>query len=160
MSDSTPTTIELLAGRTGEGKAIVERLPVSIEPNDTCRLLRSPAFAAGAARDDVLTINRATGQYEVVSRAGNLAVRVYGPLARAKWVDALTAELEKLGGQLDEQSPRLRVYSIHVSCGFDAIEALMESHVTAPATWQYGNVYSLDDGVTPLNWWQSILTES
>jgi hypothetical protein len=73
--------------------------------------------------------------------------------------DALTPEFEKLGGELDVETPRMLVYSIHVSCGFSTIEDLLNQHVgrDADSTWMYGNVYDPVDGQTPLNWWQDIL---
>ncbi len=51
------------------------------------------------------------------------------------------------------------VFSIHVSCGFETIEKIMEETVgrDADSTWMYGNVYDPADGSTPLNWWQELL---
>ena len=72
---------------------------------------------------------------------------------------ALTPEIELLDGILDIETPRLLVYSIHVSIGFQAIEILLDriSGQFAGTLWYYGNVYDPADGVTPLDWWQEFL---
>ena len=51
------------------------------------------------------------------------------------------------------------VYSIHVSCGFSAIENILNEFVgrDGQSAWMYGNVYDPADGETPLNWWQDLL---
>lgn len=151
------TEIELMAGRTAKGETLVEKIPVSIE-GERCRLLRSPAFAEGAARGDLLSIDHATGEYRVESRSGDLALRIYGPLARASWVEPLKADLEQAGASLDVESPRLLVFSVHVSIGFQLLEDILNRYVVEPAVWRYGNVYHPQDGA-PLNWWQAILAE-
>ena len=60
---------------------------------------------------------------------------------------------------MDLETPRLAVFSIHVSIGFQTIETLLD-RITGqfPGTlWYYGNVYDPADGVTPLDWWQAFL---
>jgi hypothetical protein len=51
------------------------------------------------------------------------------------------------------------VYSIHVSCGFNTIEELLNRVLgtDGESLWVYGNVYDPVDGQTPLNWWQALL---
>jgi len=149
--------IELMAGKTPGGQSLIERIPVEVK-DDQCRLIRSPAFAAGAASGDLLAIDRSTGKFEVVSRSGNLAIRIYGPMAKAKWIDPLCAAMERAGAQIDTRTARLLVFTAHVSLGFTRLEAILDDHVSAPATWQYGNVWHPETG-EPLNWWQSILAE-
>ncbi len=71
---------------------------------------------------------------------------------------ALTSELEKLGGDLDIKEARALVYSIHVSCGFNVIEGILNDILSSQPdlAWLYGNVYDPDSG-EPLDWWQPIL---
>jgi hypothetical protein len=71
---------------------------------------------------------------------------------------ALSSELEKLGGDLDVSESRVLVYSIHVSCGFKVIEQLLDDTLAAykDVAWLYGNVYDPESG-EPINWWQPIL---
>ena len=153
----TSQVIEIFAGRESRGLSVAERLPVEVNDQNECRLLQSPAFAKGLARGDLVRINCDTGEFELRQRSGNLCIRVFTRGDIRIIDEALTPELEKLGGQLDLETPRMLVYSIHVSCGFAAIEALLDGAMNADSTWLYGNVYDPDDGTTPLNWWQAIL---
>lgn len=100
-----------------------------------------------------------TWEFDLVQRSGNLSIRVYSRTDIQALNELLTPALEKLGGELDRETPRMLVYSIHVSCGFDAIESILNRYVGQDEqnTWIYGNVYDPTDGVTPLNWWQDLL---
>ena len=55
--------------------------------------------------------------------------------------------------------PRLLIYSVHVSLGFAAIEALLNAAMDEQSAWFYGNVYDPADGTTPLNWWLEVLAQ-
>ena len=94
-----------------------------------------------------------------MQRSGNLNLRIFSRDEIAPLADAITPEIEKLGGDLDIETPRMLVYSIHVSCGFSVVEDLLNQHIgkDARSAWMYGNVYDPIDGHTPLNWWQDIL---
>ncbi|MCR6650314.1 MAG: DUF4265 domain-containing protein [Cellvibrionaceae bacterium] len=153
----TAQVIELFAGRNPEGQPVVERIPVEINDQNECRLVRSPAFVKGLARGDLIRVNQQNGEFELRQRSGNLCIRVFSRGDIRALDDAITPELEKLGGQLDFENPRVLVYSIHVSCGFNAIETVLNAHLSTDSAWFYGNVYDPEDGVTPLNWWQAIL---
>lgn len=155
--------IELFAGIGPDGQPVVERLQVRVNEDDSCQLVRSPAFIKGIASGDTIKLNRGkedrdSQQFELLKRSGNLAVRVLCRSDSAALSDQLTPQLEKLGGELDMESPRLLVYSIHVSCGFAEIEGILNSVCDgANSVWNYGNVYDPQDGQTPLNWWMDIL---
>ncbi|SDK40705.1 DUF4265 domain-containing protein [Microbulbifer yueqingensis] len=150
--------IELFAGVDPEGQPVVERLQVRVNEDDSCQLVRSPAFIKGIASGDTIKVNRDTQEFELLKRSGNLAVRVLCRGDSAALSDQLTPQIEKLGGELDMESPRLLVYSIHVSCGFANIEHILNSACDgANSVWNYGNVYDPQDGQTPLNWWVDIL---
>ncbi|MFD1216847.1 MULTISPECIES: DUF4265 domain-containing protein [Microbulbifer] len=153
--------IELFAGINPDGEPVVERMQVKVNEDDSVQLVRSPAFIKGIASGDTIKVNREDPEkptFELVKRSGNLAVRVFCRGDSTKLSDQLTPQLEKLGGELDMESPRLLVYSIHVSCGFAEIEKILNSACDgANSVWIYGNVYDPVDGQTPLNWWQDIL---
>lgn len=150
--------IELFAGHDPSGKPFVEKLHVTVDEQASATLVKSPAFIKGLARGDRIKLNPQNHQFELQQRSGNLCIRVFSKVDLQPIEEAITAELCKLGGDLDIASPRMLVYSIHVSCGFNAIESIFERFVRPPeSTWIYGNVYDPDDGHTPLNWWFDIL---
>jgi hypothetical protein len=150
--------IELIAGSNADGEPVVERLQVQVNEDHSCRLVRSPAFIKGIASGDTIKVDNDKGEFTLMQRSGNLAIRVFCRGDSAAISDQLTPQLEKLGGELDMESPRLLVYSIHVSCGFEAIEKILNSVCDgANSVWYYGNVYDPTDGQTPLNWWLDIL---
>lgn len=152
-------TIELFAGMRPDGQPIVEQLPVSEQKSGELQLVRSPAFAQGIASGDCVRLLPQTQEVELVRRSGNLSLRIYTKGDMAPLADALVPALEKLGGELDLHNDRMMVFSIHVSCGFETIEKIMEETVgrDEESTWMYGNVYDPADGSTPLNWWQELL---
>lgn len=153
-------TIELLAGYDAEDKPVVERMQVKVTPEGNFQLVRSPAFIRGLASGDIIKLDAERKQFEIVQRSGNLAIAVYSRGDVRSLSEALTPELEKTGGSLDIETPRMLVYSIHVSIGFKTIEDMLNKHLKASggeAVWQYGNVYDPADGQTPLNWWLDIL---
>ncbi|WP_043319911.1 DUF4265 domain-containing protein [Microbulbifer sp. HZ11] len=153
--------IELFAGMNPDGEPVVERMQVRVNEDDSVQLVRSPAFIKGIASGDTIKVNRDDPEkpsFDLVKRSGNLAVRIFCREDSTRLSDQLTPQLEKLGGELDLESPRLLVYSIHVSCGFAEIEQILNSVCDgANSVWYYGNVYDPVDGQTPLNWWQHIL---
>lgn len=148
--------IEMLAGHDAQGQPIIERIHVRVDEQNFCQLVKSPAFVQGLASGDVIKLDPKTEQFEIHKRSGNLCIRVFCKADTLALSEALTPQLEKLGGELDIETPRMLVYSIHASCGFQTIEALLEQHLDADSIWHYGNVYHPEDG-TPLNWWQDIL---
>lgn len=151
--------IEMLAGYDPEGKPVVERLQVKALPEDQLQLVRSPAFIKGLASGDIIKLQPEGQLFEIIQHSGNLAVVVFSRGDVVALSEALTPELEKLGGSLDMETDRMLVYSVHVSLGFKTIEDLLDKHIGASSDsiWQYGNVYDPADGQTPLNWWLDIL---
>ena len=157
--------LELIAGRHPNGELIIEKLLVNPQPAaDSYQLLKSPLFVRGIARADIIQLQKSSkGAFSVVTHGGNLCVRVYSkqafnepPLVALE--QALTSEIEKMGGDLDIKETRALVYSIHVSCGFNTIEKLLGELLSdyEDVAWFYGNVYDPESG-EPLNWWQEIL---
>ena len=150
--------IELFAGFNSAGEPVVERLPVKVLEDDSCQLVKSPAFIKGIASGDVIKLQKGSREFTLVRRAGNLAIRVFTRVDSEEIAEQITPKLEKLGGELDHESPRLLIYTIHVSCGFTQIETILNAACDGETcAWMYGNVYDPEDGQTPLNWWQEIL---
>jgi hypothetical protein len=153
--------IPLIAGYNDNGEPVVEQVNVTPVEGTTneFRLHKSPAFVRSVAADDRIRFPADnTASFELLEHSGNLSIRVFSKLNTAQVDEALTPELELMGGRLDVSSTGLLVYTIHVSIGFKRIEALLDSTVGRfPDTiWYYGNVYDPEDGVTPLNWWDDI----
>ncbi|MGK0440643.1 MAG: hypothetical protein ACJA0N_000438 [Pseudohongiellaceae bacterium] len=160
------TTVELLAGQHPSGEMVVERVLVTPQSeNDSFLLLKSPVFVRGIARGDTIQKMAATddtspkGAFRVLKHGGNLCVRVFSKENNDTLEQALTSELEKLGGDLDVHEQRVLVYSIHVSCGFTTVEKILDDllKTNEQVNWLYGNVYDPANG-EPLNWWQPILS--
>lgn len=149
--------IELFAGLKPDGHPMVERLPVKVLPDNTVQLVRSPAFVKGLASGDVIKADPDKREFEIITHSGNLSVRVFTRGDASQLADKLNGPVAKLGGDLDFETPRMLIYSIHVSCGFSAIEEVFNPVSGEETAWQYGNVYDPSDGVTPLNWWHDIL---
>lgn len=151
--------IELFAGMGAKGQPIVEKLQVRELDSGDLQLVQSPAFVKGLASGDVVRLNVDHKEFEIVRRSGNLSIRVFSRGDITALSDQLTPEIEKLGGELDRETDRMLVFSIHVSCGFSTIEQVLNQAVGADgnSAWMYGNVYDPIDGQTPLNWWQEVL---
>jgi hypothetical protein len=158
--------IELLAGQHPGGERVIEQVLVSAQPQvNAYQLLKSPVFARGVARADIIQLlQKPRGAFKIIQHSGNLCIRVFSKQGFSHpslngLQHALTVGIEKLGGDLDVQQDRVLVYSIHVSCGFNEIEKLLTETLAdqAEVAWYYGNVYHPETG-QPLNWWQTILS--
>lgn len=158
MSEFPTEIIKLFAGQSPDGQKVMESVPAEFLGEGRYRLLQSPAFARGLAMGDKILLSD-KGLPQLEQHSGNLCVRVISREGLDALEQQLTSKLEKLGGTLDINTPRILVYSIHVSCGFDEIEKILNNTLTdsTQATWMYGNVYDPADGQTPLNWWHDIL---
>ena len=158
MSEAAPVELPLLAGMHPNGQPVIENVQAQPLNGDRFRLLVSPLFVTGAAAGDEIRISQhQPGHFRVLQRSGQLAVRVICRVDIAALSEALTPEVELLGGRLDTETPRALVYSIHVGVGFQDIEALFDRHLGQrdDARWQYGNVY--DERGEPLDWWEPLL---
>lgn len=160
MSDSQLVEIDVLAGMHPDGHPVLEKLRALTTPDsDRYRLLQSPLFATGVACGDLIELLKNNpGRFRVHERSGQLAVRVLRRSGVEALATELTPALEKLDGELDVQSERALVYSIHVAVGFQEIEQVLDRFVGAAgdATWSYGNVYDPASG-EPLGWWETLL---
>ena len=73
MSDET--TIHLLAGQRPDGELVFEQVRAQDIGDGCYKLLTSPVFAKGAAKQDIIRM-MAAGKFEVEQYNGNLCVRV------------------------------------------------------------------------------------
>lgn len=155
---SALNVIELHAGSKPDGSPVLERLSVKVLEDNSCQLVRSPAFIKGLASGDVIKFDSNDNSFELLKRSGNLCIRIFSRSDIEAIATDLTPALEKLGGEQDYENERMLVYSIHVSIGFNQIESLLNDHVDENdgSMWLYGNVYD-EDGETPLKWWEEIL---
>ncbi len=117
-------------------------------------------MARGVAAGDTVEVSDArTCAFNVVERAGNLAVQVYLAPGLGRAVESdLAPAISRIGGALDDLVDNaLAVFTIPVSSGFEQIESILNGFVDRhpDAKWYYGNVYDQRDGVTPLGWWES-----
>lgn len=160
MSETQMVEIDVLAGVRPDGRPVLEKLrALTTDHAGRYRLLQSPLFATGTACGDVIEpLQNNPGRFRVHERSGQLAVRVLRRDGVAALEAELTPALEKLDGELDVQSERALVYSIHVAVGFREIEQVLDRIVGAAgeASWSYGNVYDPDSG-EPLGWWETLL---
>jgi hypothetical protein len=161
MSESQqPIVLDLLAGIHPNGQPVLEKVRALAEPGQsTFRLLQSPLFVTGVACGDLIEmLNNNPGRFRVRERSGQLALRVFCRAGVAQVEPELTPAIEMLDGELDVQSERALVYSIHVAVGFHEIEQVFDAHLSGieGASWAYGNVYDPASG-DPLGWWDSLL---
>ena len=115
----------------------------------------TPGTAYGVAAGDEIELGD-DGTYQVLARAGNIAVRVLSEQSLISVEPELTAHVaSSLAGRLDGRVSRGLAYTIPLKAGFPAIEGIFNKFVstTPGAMWEYGNVYA-EDG-EPLGWWQS-----
>jgi hypothetical protein len=161
VSMSNALQIPLIAGYNNQGEAIVEQVSAVVIDAilKEFRVQKSPAFVRGLAADDRICYpTDDNAGWKLLEHSGNLCIRVFSKHNTDELDQMLTPEIEMIDGKLDLCSPRILVYTIHVSIGFQKIEATLNQVLgNFPDTvWYYGNVYDPEDGVTPLNWWLDI----
>ncbi|WP_101758598.1 DUF4265 domain-containing protein [Oceanicoccus sp. KOV_DT_Chl] len=159
------TTVSLIAGTHPNGEIIIEKILAHPQPkNNSFQLLKSPMFVRGIARGDVIQpLENTQGAFKVLQHGGNLCVRVFSKNSFATPAleaieQGLSSEFEKLGGDVDIRDDKALVFSIHVSCGFNVVEKILQDTLgdRDDVVWYYGNVYDPETG-EPLDWWQSLL---
>ena len=145
--------------REGDLSGVEQVAARPVSPN-VFQLLRSPLYAMGFAAGDTVEV-RADGPLRLVSRGGNVCVRLYLGAAQVDDRDATAAlanrvegRIAALGGWVDGMTPGLISFSVPVRVGFQDIESACAEIMThAPgAQWQYANVYDPITG-KPLEWW-------
>ena len=144
-----------------DGKPVYEVVPAIKLADNLFRLTASPGFAPGVAAGDEIEItpDERFG-VRVVKHGGNVCVQIFLHKCDDETKARVRNIAESIGGWLDgglDTSTRwLLILTIPVVIGFDVIEGAVDriKECCAVDHWMYGNVYSIDDGVTPLNWWR------
>jgi len=83
---------------------------------------RRPGYL-GAARGDLIEVDRVERSFAVIERGGNLSIHVYRPHGVA---DQALDYVRRLGGSLDGRARGLTVFTVPVSAGFAAVERCLE----------------------------------
>jgi hypothetical protein len=155
--------LQLQAGKDSKGQQVLEQLKARVlEKESDFEILQTPLLVRNLAKGDVIAISpHSQDAYTLIQRSGNLAIRVFSKTSLDKLELLLTPEVEKLDGSLDLKTTRALSYSLHVNLGFAVIEALFDNVMAsfADTVWYYGNVYDPQDGLTPLNWWDSFINQ-
>ena len=120
------------------------------------RVLASPGMLEGcAAGDEIELLAEDRTRFRLSKRGGNVCIQFFVEGDHAACASELTARIEALDGRLDGETAGLLVFTVPVSAGFPAIEAVFYDAEKryAGCSWMFGNVYDPVDGETPLNWW-------
>lgn len=138
-----------------QGQPLKEPVHVEEVNRGVFRLLYTPGFVQGIAAGDEFRLIGGDGAFEVTRRGGNLAVQVFSSHPVAPLRDELAAQVSRLGGALDGAVEQGLAFTIPVSAGFAAVEAVFNTWVAEHPgwVWYFGNVYDPADGITPLGWW-------
>lgn len=134
-----------------------ETLPAEPLGEGRWRLLASPGVVEGLAAGDEIALDPAVPRgFRLLKRSGQLCIWFYLPKPAPPAADARVIRAAgRLGGYLDGGRGQLRVLTVPVSSGFDAIarELDLAAKDLEGSTWLYGNVYESQDPERPLNWW-------
>lgn len=158
MSDPELEIIDIIAGYQPDGDAVLEKLSC-VRVKDGYALAEAPLFAA-VGRLDVIQPVGDDGNYNVVTRSGNLTIRFVSKHPISLVLDKYRIEFERIGAEISNVSDRFFSITAHVSIGFNTIERLLDDSVKdfPDSAWAYTNVFNSDSG-EPLNWWSSMLKE-
>ena len=131
---------------------------------DATRAKRAEAQALARVRHPGVVAVPGTAAGAVTGRGQkrfrwNAVIQRFDVVGAARFDPLEHPRIHALQAALERETPRMLGYSIHVSCGFDAIEAILNHYVgqDGQSLWMYGNVYDPTDGQTPLNWWLDLL---
>jgi hypothetical protein len=122
------------------------------------RLLHSPAFIDGIARNDIITVDSELPRgFQLLKRGGYLAIVLVLPSVgiKSNAERTLLPRMVRVRGVCEGGPGRALVFSIPVASGFAPVEDIFKQFCgsEAGATWWFGNVYDPVSG-SPLNWWQ------
>ncbi len=157
--DGNPCEVNLLA-EIVNGKRVYEAVPAVDLENRKFRLTASPGFAPGVASgDEIEMVPEEWLGYRVLRRSGNICVQLFlhpcEETERWKIIKMVESTGGWLDGGKDGAAGHLLIFTFPFSTGFGRIEEVMDEIQMKSKTdrWVYGNIYSLEDGKTPLNWW-------
>ena len=134
-----------------------EALPAESLGGSRYRLIASPGLVEGLAAGDEIELDssRPSG-FRVLRRSGQLCIWFYLPKPAPSAADArVIRAAQRLGGYLDGGRAQLRVLTIPVSAGFEAVAGELDAAARdlAGSSWLYGNVYEGGNPERPLEWW-------
>jgi hypothetical protein len=127
------------------------------------RLLYSPGVVEGVAKGDVIELSDADPKgFRIIRRSGFLCVWFYFKEAgtnRGPDGNRVRAAVEQFGGVCDGGGNTHLIFSIPVSFGFPAVEALFNDLAgqNPGSTWLFGNVYDPWNDFGPLGWWEEAM---
>lgn len=134
-----------------------ETLPAELLGERRFRVLASPGVVEGLAAGDEIELDpEAPCGFRMLRRSGQLCIWFYLPKPMPAGADArVIRAADRLGGYLDGGRAQLRVLTVPVKTGFDAIASELDAATRnlPGSTWAYGNVYERGDPERPLNWW-------
>ncbi len=152
MSRETHISLSVVGATQGRTQ------PVEVQHigDDDYLVLYSPGLVEGIAAGDHIRLTDAElGEFSLLKRGGNIAVKLAWPSGSCMGsrIETLREALEELGARLDGFIDTAAVWTIPSSAGFAAIEKAFDtaSSNVPGAEWWYGNVY--DDEGKPFGWW-------
>jgi hypothetical protein len=143
--------IDLFAGES-RGQRTYEPIHVTQVRDGVYRVLYSPGLVYGiAAGDEIRALP--DGEFEVLQRGPNLAVRVFSDDPIRPLAAELISEVQRLGGHVDGGVHHGLAFTIPIATGFAAIETVFDCFVRSHtgSFWEFGNIF--DSGGKLLNWW-------
>ena len=120
------------------------------------KLLFSPGLAYDVAAGDTIKVDD-SGHFEVVERAGNLAVRVYFKEPIGNRLAPLVHEFARMNGTMDGQVMKGAVFTVSAAGQVPRIREVMSDFLEAnkDCIWEFGNAY--DSHGRPLDWCKQLL---
>ena len=132
--------------------------PVHVEElgEGMLRLLFSPGLAYEVAAGDTIKVAD-SGHYEVIERAGNLAVRVYFKEPIGDRLTMLEEEFAAMDGTLDGQVRKGAVFTLPASGQVPRVREVMSDFLKTnkDCIWEFGNAF--DSQGKPLEWCKHLL---
>ena len=151
-----PTMHVLL--NVGELRGEPQFEPVHVEElsEGVLKLLFSPGLAYDIAAGDTIKVDE-SGHYDVVQRAGNLAIRLYFKEPVGDRLTKLEQEFAAMNGTLDGQVRNGAVFTVSASGHVPKVRRVMNDFVKTnkDCIWEFGNAY--DSQGKPLDWCKQLL---
>lgn len=147
---------------TPHGFTRTESVEVEVMEGDRFRVVCPPRFVYGlAVGDEFILAPALPSGFSVTRRSGGLTVWIYltAPVASDAERDGLNARVNAVvkpnGWVYEGAPPGMVILTIPVAAGWKRIDSQVTGLVEAlgAAGWEFGNVYDVIDGITPLNWW-------
>ncbi|MER2561651.1 MAG: DUF4265 domain-containing protein [Myxococcaceae bacterium] len=155
MHDLTHVPIPVWSSKGWLGPEHVEARKLA---NGRFVILCPPRFAYGLAVGDEIELDAATpAGFRVTRHSGNLTVWVYCQSdAAAAAVSATAAKvLPRVSGVVEGTPSQMVIITVPLHAGWSEIEVTLNelAREFLDTSWEFANVYEVEDGVTPLNWW-------